>query len=918
MADPTKYTPAYSYSGWQASNPSKPLPADEVDNDFANVSRSVNQTIDALKDIRRSDGKLKNQSVGPDQLSPALTIGFTFTGTWFDGATYSAGDGVVHGDTFYSAKSAHTADVANEPPNTAYWNPLFSLNDIVVTGGMSLPRDSFVGDGVTKDFTLSFVPLSKFNVFVQLGGVVQTTDAYSTNGNVLTFVNPPPNGYGIEVRGFATVSSLVVPEDGSVTTAKMADLSVTEEKLAVAVAAKLNDAMPKSVYDPGNIGGDVFDAIKHRDATRADVATKVVPASVSSFRTSGYSAPGDGGDGLYKSVEAVPAHPGYVVSANGRVFELAEDRPHVLQFGAPTDGVADFVPSLHAAMDYAQAKGVKRVFIRQAKTGAKYKVLSTIFMRSNLDVRALGNVSFDANSMAASVIRWQGSFGPEINMNSLRNRGSRNISFASAHDVVPGDFMLMIGQRNALSVDAGEWQMGVGTTGNLYAYMCEWIEIARTPSTVTADTTTGRIFTAYFNSNGSDPNSLRTRTTLRKASPVINSNWEGGEWLLDCPSSVAFVMDCAVRSKMKNARCFRKNRFGSTCRFEASFECSFEDIINYNDIGLVWDYTTMHGELNRFVAAGSQDCEFRRCKDYWGAQSFDLAYYGADVTTAGYPLITVRPRVVECETVGCFEAATSHPGVWSERWVDNTFRDCHVGGILIRGLSPYVHGNMIDSMSELRDNAFETGYQSIGIFLYGGYAKNAAVEDNDIIGFRRAVMIQDAPSASGYFSDVNAHIEGNRIDRCYVGLETLFANPTPFNGVRGISYTDNQHTRMQVGMVKLGSYSAGTIIEDNTIDGKLLNEAGATGDIFIVEAAVNNPGLIIVNNRWLRPAGETEFGGRRPWMVYIREITDTTTYPAATWQTKSEIKNNFVLLPPTTAVLFVSTSPYVQVNGTAS
>ncbi|MDW9467214.1 hypothetical protein GOA86_18945 [Sinorhizobium meliloti] len=657
--------------------------------------------------------------------------------------------------------------------------------------------------------------------------------------------------------------------------------------------------------------------------SRAWVSANYHPAVAPSFiRVAGYATPADGGAALYKSVVSEPSHPGKmpITLAGGATawYELAEDRPHVLQFGAPFDAINDFVPSLTAAMDYAQAKSLERVYIRPPTNGANYKVLSTIFMRSNLSVRVLGDVTFDANSMVATTIRWQGSFGPEINMNSLRNRGSRNISLTSAHNVAPGDFMLMISQRNALSVDAGEWQMGVGTTGNLYAYICEWLEVARTPTTTTADTTTARIFTAYFNANTSDPNSLRTRTTLRKASPVVNSNWEGGQWLLDCPSSVAFVMDCAVRCHMKNAVCFRKSRFGSTCRFEASFECSFEDVVNYNDIGLVWDYTTHHGKLNRFVVAGSQDCEFRRCRDYWGAQSFDLAYYGADVTTAGYPLITVRPRVVECETVGCFEAATSHPGVWNERWVDNTFRDCHVGGLLIRGLSPYVHGNMLDSMSELRDNSYETGYQSIGIFLYGGYAKNAAVEDNDIIGFRRAVMIQDAPSTSGYFAEVNAHIEGNRIDRCYVGLETLFANPTPYSGLRGIAYTDNQHTRMQVGMVSLGSYSAGTIVEDNVIDGKLLNEAGATGDIFIIETAVNNPGLIIVNNRWLRPAGETEFGGRRPWMVYVRAITDTTTYPAATWQEKSRITNNFVLLSPTTGVLFVSLDPYKQENGTAS
>ncbi|RVO95008.1 hypothetical protein [Sinorhizobium meliloti] len=261
MADPTKYTPAYSYSGWQATNPSRPLPADEVDNDFANASLSVNQTIDALKDVRRSDGKLKNQSVGPDQISPALNIGFTMTGMWVDGRSYGAGDGVVKDDTFYSARVAHTADVSNAPGNDAYWNELFSLADIVVTGGMALPRDSFVGDGVTKDFTLSFTPLSKFNLFVQVGGVIQGTDAYSSNGNTLTFISPPPNGYGIEVRGFATVSALVTPEDGSVTTAKLADQAVTEAKLATNIAALLNGAMQVAVYDPDNKAANAFDSV---------------------------------------------------------------------------------------------------------------------------------------------------------------------------------------------------------------------------------------------------------------------------------------------------------------------------------------------------------------------------------------------------------------------------------------------------------------------------------------------------------------------------------------------------------------------------------------------------------------------------------------------------------------------------------
>lgn len=56
MADPTKYTKAYSFEGYQANNPSKPLPAPRLDDELEKVALSIDETIDALKDVRRSDG----------------------------------------------------------------------------------------------------------------------------------------------------------------------------------------------------------------------------------------------------------------------------------------------------------------------------------------------------------------------------------------------------------------------------------------------------------------------------------------------------------------------------------------------------------------------------------------------------------------------------------------------------------------------------------------------------------------------------------------------------------------------------------------------------------------------------------------------------------------------------------------------
>lgn len=114
--NPRKYSPSYSFSGHQASRPSTPLPAQQVDNEFANIATSIGETVDALKDIRRSDGALQNGIVGPNALSPALTVGFSPRGQWSpDSVSYQQGDGVFWNEYFYVALEQHVSDQDYEP-----------------------------------------------------------------------------------------------------------------------------------------------------------------------------------------------------------------------------------------------------------------------------------------------------------------------------------------------------------------------------------------------------------------------------------------------------------------------------------------------------------------------------------------------------------------------------------------------------------------------------------------------------------------------------------------------------------------------------------------------------------------------------------------------------------------------------------
>lgn len=114
MADPTKFVPGYSYAGYQASNPADPLPGDRVDADMAGIQTSIGELVDAVKNVRRSDGKLANAIVEPESLSALVvtmlsTAGMNYRGAWLTATAYAVKDFVLQGGQLYFCASAHTS-----------------------------------------------------------------------------------------------------------------------------------------------------------------------------------------------------------------------------------------------------------------------------------------------------------------------------------------------------------------------------------------------------------------------------------------------------------------------------------------------------------------------------------------------------------------------------------------------------------------------------------------------------------------------------------------------------------------------------------------------------------------------------------------------------------------------------------------
>lgn len=115
MANPEKYERGFSFSGYQANNPTQPLPGDKVDIELDEISRSLGETVDGLGDVRRSDGQLNNEIVHYETLDDYLK-----------GVLFGSGGAVppitandISSDLFEQAKIAAKIGAASFVPNLA-------------------------------------------------------------------------------------------------------------------------------------------------------------------------------------------------------------------------------------------------------------------------------------------------------------------------------------------------------------------------------------------------------------------------------------------------------------------------------------------------------------------------------------------------------------------------------------------------------------------------------------------------------------------------------------------------------------------------------------------------------------------------------------------------------------------------------
>lgn len=115
MSQPPAYVRAYNFSNYQTSNPSDPLPGNQVDAELNAVKTTLDGVRTNIALIQRDDGNLANTSVHPDSLDAVtralMVTDWTPRGLWGTGAIYAVKDVVEQSGLSYICTVAHTAGV---------------------------------------------------------------------------------------------------------------------------------------------------------------------------------------------------------------------------------------------------------------------------------------------------------------------------------------------------------------------------------------------------------------------------------------------------------------------------------------------------------------------------------------------------------------------------------------------------------------------------------------------------------------------------------------------------------------------------------------------------------------------------------------------------------------------------------------
>jgi hypothetical protein len=270
MAQPSTYNRQASFQDYQAASPSAPISGTDLDSEFNQVKITLDEILQNMALLQRDDGELANESVGNDQLAPALAIGFNSPTQWLTATDYTADTDTVFNDNkFYVCRETHTSGTFATDLAAVKWELLADLSTANTIDDGSLANAKLAdmaastikgrrtSTGVPENLTVS-----------QVRTILSIGDGSETNNSLVRFdgTGGALQGSGVILDDDDNVSGLgTISGSGSLTLAGTASAAA---KIVLGEDTD-NGAHTVTVSAPTSVGADATVTLPGTDATLA-------------------------------------------------------------------------------------------------------------------------------------------------------------------------------------------------------------------------------------------------------------------------------------------------------------------------------------------------------------------------------------------------------------------------------------------------------------------------------------------------------------------------------------------------------------------------------------------------------------------------------------------------------------------------
>lgn len=590
---------------------------------------------------------------------------------------------------------------------------------------------------------------------------------------------------------------------------------------------------------------------------------------------------------------------------------------NVLDYGALGNGVQDDSAAIQSCIDAILAAGGGTMFVPKGT----YKLDTGLVGGSNLHIQCEAGVTFDGSSMTTgnqTLLTYAGTAGDQINLAVNAERGDTQLTTATAHGLVAGDWIFLMSQRVCLHPDAGDWQLGTPTG---YSWRANNATIAGDQRTTTqpngiyyvaqnngttgsteptwpttlgnsvVDGTVVWVATSYMSSVPYFAEPIQVKSivdnyTFTLQTPILFPSYRinrDEETYISTRVSTIRKMNFCVGAKVSGnptfiARGLVDTGFGVGVKFLYCKEPEIEATFDLGDLPSAGMYfiRTMNGSAKvrafrpvNWIKGSFSHASFNSYKDlmsWWcswdvedtyGSQGLDVTYGGV---TDGFGYSTsIGPKITGKSFSPKETGMTFHAGCYGAI-VDNFYAyNCPTSGIFCR--SRFV--NITNFY------AFSSSTQGRGIIL-GGWATDCVVSNFNINGMQYGISI-DKDTELGVAGPAwrNIEITGGIITNCYSGIR--FVVSEDIGGVTadpcGVHVSNVRFYNSTLTHIQIDKYWNSVRIT-NCSFGPLEN----TGR----QAVIVNQNAVkcIVNNCSFLNLGSTNDGINAGYT-----ISDTTTFP---------------------------------------